>query len=303
MEYVAVGGGSHHWLVQDDVGKRHWVTVDDLADKGFLGDTPAEAFVALRCAFEIALTLRETGLEFIVAPLRSTRGETVEPLDAHYTVAVYPYLEGTSGKFGAARSADERAQVIDMLVRLHRATPAVAHLARTWRVGVAARQLLEDALSELDRPWTGGPYSSDARAAVAQHASALRRLLATFDQLVAEVSAAGGEPVITHGEPHAGNFMRVDGRLLLVDWDTVALAPPERDLWMLSTDTADALERYTEQFRRRLNPAALRLYRLRWLIDDISIVVCAFRSAHAQTADTAHAWQALVRSLASADLG
>ena len=38
---------------------------------------------------------------------------------------------------------------------------------------------------------------------------------------------------MTHGEPHAGNVMRTDEGRLLVDWDTVALAPPERDLWML----------------------------------------------------------------------
>ena len=54
------------------------------------------------------------------------------------------------------------------------------------------------------------------------------------------------ELVVTHGEPHAGNVMRrSDGRHLLVDWDTVAVAPPERDLWM-HMDTATTTPRATQ---------------------------------------------------------
>jgi spectinomycin phosphotransferase len=302
LEWVPVGGGSHHWLADDTDGERHWVTVDGVANHGFLGATPADAFSGLRCAFETALALRETGLEFVVAPLCSKRGQTAEPLGARYAVAVYPYLVGTSGRFGAPRSADERAQVVDMLAQLHQATSAVRALARPWRVSPATRPALEDALDNLDQPWVGGPYSEPARATVASRAPALRRLLATFDQLAAEVAAAGAEQVITHGEPHPGNFIRADGRLFMVDWDTVAFGPPERDLWMVATDAGDELAQYTELSGRRVNPSALRLYRLRWLIDDIAIVVGDFRSPHAQTADTAHAWQGLTRSLASPDI-
>ncbi len=302
LEYVAVGGGSHHWLALDAAGKRHWVTVDDVANHLFLGSIRADAFARLRCAFDTAVALHETGLEFVVAPLRSKRGQTVEPLGQRYAVAVYPYLAGASGVFGAPRTAAERAQVVDMLGRLHQATPAVAALARPWPVSVASRPALEGALDDLAQPWAGGPFSEPARATLACHAPALSRLLATFDQLAAEVAAAGGDQVITHGEPHPANFMSVDGRLLLVDWDTVALGPPERDLWMLATDTGEALARYTERFGRRLNPAALRLYRLRWLVDDISIVVDGFRSPHERTAEMARAWQGLTRSLASPDI-
>src|SRR5712691_6805979 len=89
-DYAPVGGGSYHWVAQDTADQRYWVTVDDLDDKDFLGDTRASAFNGLRCAFDTALALRETGLEFVVAPLRSTKGATVEPLDTRHAVAVYP---------------------------------------------------------------------------------------------------------------------------------------------------------------------------------------------------------------------
>src|SRR5207248_7701061 len=108
-------------------------------------------------AFDTAFALRETGLEFVVAPRRSNRGQTVEPLGgARYAVAVYPYLAGTSGEFRVALPPAERAQVVDMLVRLHRTTPAVAALGRPWRLAVSSRPGLEDALDNLNQPWTGG---------------------------------------------------------------------------------------------------------------------------------------------------
>jgi len=303
LEHVPVGGGSHHWLALDATEKRHWVTVDALDhDKDYLGGTPAEAFKGLRRALDVALALRETGLEFVVAPRPSTRGESVTPLGARYAVAMYPYLDGTSGHFYVPFSPDQRAQVVDMLVRLHQATPAVAALARPWRLTVQSRQALEDALNNLGQPWMGGPFSEPARAVVASHAPALRNLLATFDQLATDVAAAVTEQVITHGEPHPANFIGADGRLFMVDWDTVALGPPERDLWLVTTEAGAELTRYTELSGRRVDRRALRLYRLRWLLDDISIVVGGFRSAHGRTADMEHAWQALTRSLASPDI-
>ncbi|HXP18631.1 MAG TPA: phosphotransferase [Streptosporangiaceae bacterium] len=40
--------------------------------------------------------------------------------------------------------------------------------------------------------------------------------------------AAARAPVTTHGEPHSANIIRAGSGRLLIDWDTVGLAPPER---------------------------------------------------------------------------
>jgi spectinomycin phosphotransferase len=298
VDYVPVGGGSHHWLAHGTAGQRHWLSVDDLDHKDFLGDTRAATLSGLCAAFETALALGESGLEFVVAPQRSRRGEAVEPLGTRYAVAVFPFLDGSSGRFGVPLAASEREQLVDMLVRLHQATPVVRSVARPARIQPASRAGLEDALGDLDQEWVGGPYSEMARAALASRAGAIRRLLSTFDQLADELAARCSEPVVTHGEPHPGNVMRADGRLFLVDWDTVALGPPGRDLWMLGSE----LTRYTRAAARQVDPSALRLYRLRWLLDDIGLFACGLRSHHDRTADTEHAWRSLTLSLASPDI-
>ncbi len=300
-QYVAVGGGSYHWRADDEAGRRYWVTADDLDQKGYLGETRDSAFNGLRCALDTAFALRGGGLEFVIAPVPTQTGEIVRRLDTRHAVALFPFVEGSSRRFGERLTPAEGVELVDMLVRLHRATPSVASIARPASLQLSERGSLQHALRNPDREWVGGPFSEPARALVASHAEGIRRLLDTFDHLADHVVAAGTKPVITHGEPHPGNVVSADGRLLLVDWDTVALAPPERDLWWLDSGAGDELMRYVDASGRQVDAAAIRLYRLRWQLDDIASFVKLFRSAHSQTADTEHAWCSLAHSMEPED--
>jgi spectinomycin phosphotransferase len=298
VEHLPVGGGSHHWLAVDGEGKRYFVTVDDLNQKGYLGADRGSAFEGLRCALDTAYALRhDAGLEFVVAPLTTSRAETVRRIGSRYAVAVYPLIAGSPPGFGATLEPGERAALVRMLARLHQADPAVSPSVRPVSAGLPERRKLESALQELDIEWTGGPFAEPARALLAQHAAGVRRLLETFDELVHTVDAAKTEPVITHGEPHGGNLLRAGGELLFIDWDTVGIAPRERDLWMIAATEPDDLGLYSEVSGRGVNHDAVALYRIRWQLDDISLFVDDLRSAHQRTADTEHAWSALVKSM------
>ncbi len=45
---------------------------------------------------------------------------------------------------------------------------------------------------------------------------------------------------LIHGDPHLGNLLRnEDGQLTLVDWEYVAMAPPQRDITVLMQDVLD----------------------------------------------------------------
>jgi spectinomycin phosphotransferase len=221
---------------------------------------------------------------------------------------VFPFIEARSGQFGeypdvwSDHDSAERALLVDLLIRLHQATPSAASFAQPASLQLSQRADLESALGELDEEWVGGPFSEPARALLAGHAADIHRLVETFDHLAERVMAASTEPVITHGEPHPGNVMRANGRLLLVDWDTAGLAPPERDLWMVDTGTGDHLMRYAGESGRPIDSAAIRLYRLRWQLDDIASFVRRLRSAHRHSADTEKAWHGLAWYLESLDI-
>jgi spectinomycin phosphotransferase len=176
-----------------------------------------------------------------------------------------------------------------MLDELHRATPAVVSVAGSVDLHLPGRPELEAAVDDLDEPWSGGPFSERARQALARHASDIVELLALSDGLAADVADRSSDWVITHGEPHAGNMMWDGERHLLVDWDTVGLAPPERDFWMLVDDPSGA-----DAIARDLDPVALSFFRLRWDLADLAAFTHQLRSPHRQSEDTVKAYDALM---------
>jgi spectinomycin phosphotransferase len=84
-----------------------------------------------------------------------------------------------------------------------------------------------------------------------------------------------------------------DERLYLIDWDTAGLAWPERDLWDVADADSREADRYTELTGRRVNAAAMRMYRMRWSLDDITLSLSDFRGPHEQNEDTDLAWAVL----------
>lgn len=286
LEYLPVGGGSHHWLLAARDGTHRFVTADDLDGKDWLGGTRETVFAGLRRALRTAAVLRgQAGLEFVAAADPDADGEPLRRVDDRYTVSVFPYLAGRSFPFGPYPDEVLRGQVIEMIAALHRSTAAVRGLAPVHVPGFTGRGDLDAFLADPGRPWDGGPFSAAAHRLVADRAADIARLVVAFDRLAAATAPARADPVITHGEPHPGNVMRVDGHLLLIDWDTVALAAPERDLALVVGVPAD-VDRYQEAAGRAIDPAVITLYRLRWYLDDLSSAVGMFRSPHQDTADT-----------------
>jgi spectinomycin phosphotransferase len=289
--YVPEGGGSYHWRVADQQGRAYFVTVDDLDDKDWMADTREAVFDGLARALRVSAALRhDAGLAFVLAPIAARAGDLLRRIDGRYTVSVFPFLAGHAQRFGPYADAGLRDRVLDLLIALHRATPAVRAWAPPHAPRFAGRGDLEAFLAEPDRPWDGGPYSEPARQALAPYADALTRLVAGFDRLIARTARSREHVVITHGEPHPGNIMTVGEDLYLIDWDTAALAPPERDLSLLvgapDDGPARSQDRYQQATGRAVDPDAVTLYRLRWYLDDTASAVRMFRNAHQETADT-----------------
>lgn len=293
LQYRAVGFGSHHWLASDAAGARVFATVDDLAGKlRTADDTADDAFGRLGRAFATALSLRaDAGLDFVVAPVPASDGQVMARLSGRYSLVVHPYLAGRAvGEYGTFASDGDRTAVLDLLVRLHRARtadPLVEDFA------VPQLDALPALLREPREAWRDGPYARRAGELLQAHAADLAVLVGTYARLARTVAQRQDRLVITHGEPHPGNTMTTPGGLVLVDWDTVLLAPPERDLWAMADDDTAALDHYTRATGTPIDPEALTLYRLWWDLGEISGYLTLFRAPHGETADTAESWENL----------
>ncbi|WP_239163192.1 phosphotransferase [Paractinoplanes rishiriensis] len=281
LEYRPVGAGSYHWSTPT-----HWITVDR---------APGEAaFARLDRALRTARGLR---LDFVVAPLPTDQDRVLVRVAPGWAMSVFPLIDGVAGEFGE-HPPEDRAAVTDLLIALHAVPldgPAEADLpgsdlART-DLRLPGRDRLEAALADAaladaaSGPWTSGPYAEPVRQLLAGHAATIRAWLAEFDDLAAAVRAAGTDWVITHGEPHPGNILRTPTGLRMIDWDTVLVAPPERDLWMIP----DQVARYAAGTGRAVTAAGLTLYRRWWALSDVTVYVTDLRRPHTAGGDAADA--------------
>ena len=113
--------------------------------------------------------------------------------------------------------------------------------------------------------------------------------------------------MVTHGEPHPGNVLLTPGGPLLIDWDTVRIAPPERDLWLLTSDpfapvpdTSDkTLQRYAEATAHPISAPALSFYRQTWILDDLAAYLDNLRRPHTPGPDADAALTYLTENLAT----
>lgn len=296
LDYAAVGYGGYHWTAVDTAGARWFATASRVTDPADIAD--------LRATMTAVRELADAGLDFVVAPVPAIDGAVVSQSGASYAITVFPFIDGVPLHWRDALSPTDRLLVVHMLAALHTA-------ARPRRpvpirdLNPRSRGQLEIALRERDRPWRGGPYSEAARALISNHADALMTALAGYDELVEEV-AATSSLVLTHGELHPGNLIRSGDTFRLIDWDTAGLAPPERDLWSILSDTGAETARYAELTDHQVSRAALALYRQRWDIDEIGLTLADLRGPHHQDKDTEVGWAALVASVqglaASSDL-
>ena len=302
LTYQPVGFGAHHWLGEDTSGRRLFITVDDLAARTWSAqDTIEAAFSRLERAMATAFSLRhDAGLEFVVAPIQAADGRTLHRMSDRYSIVTHPYLAdcepGRDGDFAA--EADRRA-VIALLQTLHGVSGVV--LPRPDDLTVPQIAQLKAAMSRTQEPWQRGPYGTRARDLLAAHVEDLAALLVAFGRLAARVAGRADRLVITHGEPGAANVLRTPRGFVFVDWESVLLAQPERDLWALAEDDPEILTHYSERTGVAIDTDALTAYRLWYDLFEIAGYITWFEGTHEDNLDTAEAWQNLQHFLQPAD--
>lgn len=266
--YLAAGMGAHHWL-------------GHAADGAPIAFVTADRAGSVRAPYLAARELRDRGHTFVLAPERTVDGDVIAPVGDGWWLSSTPYVVGRSGD-GSYRNDVERMQVANLLGMLHSAEPP-ADLPR-W----APKQDWPDALAaldDLDDAWTSGPMAEELHQLFARNEKRIRSWMTEFRELCHEI-LPGDEPwAVTHGEPHSANLRWADdGRLLLVDWDTVALAPRERDLGdvLARASTAAVSESYISGGGSATAPRAglLDLFTREWVLDELDVYGRQLRAPH-----------------------
>lgn len=296
LAHAPLGFGSHHWVATCGDDTKRFVTADHLPDVSTQdGDTNDERFSGLLAAFETACALRDAGLEFVLSPNRTNTGAALARMASDWSVAMFPFVEAEPIGPGPWDGVADAEQAAELVGRLHGATPPAS--LRNWSKAIPHRDALEKALHDLQRPWHGGPFAEPTRALLTRHAQVLETALSLHDRLADQALGTVASWVVTHGEPHSANFLRTTaGDILLIDWDTVRLAPRERDLELGEGNQFEAYRRVAAP--PPLRPEAQQLFRVRWSLQDICVFVRMFHSEHGESEDETASWRYLNSELA-----
>jgi spectinomycin phosphotransferase/16S rRNA (guanine(1405)-N(7))-methyltransferase len=293
IEYAPVGFGSYHWWVVAEDGT-WFVTADDLVRRRRLrGESNDEQRRRLAASLSTACSLRDAGLDFVVAPRPTGTGDVIQRLGERFAVALYPQVAGETHPWSPYPSRAARFAVIDRLVAIHAVSVSSCPASLVDDLVVPDRDRLFEALDDLAGPWDTGPFGEPARALLAANAAAVVQRFGHYDDVAAEVAGRTDRMVLTHGEPHRGNTIDTADGVMLIDWDTALVAAPERDLWALADTDPTVLVEYTARTGVRPDDDALATYRLWWDLTEISIGIGQFREPHRDDEDMLIAWDAL----------
>jgi spectinomycin phosphotransferase len=229
-------------------------------------------------SYEAAAELSEQGLHFVLAPLRGKDHHVVHRV-SDYPVVVSPFVAGSTLH---ATTPHEVNAVASLVSQLHSASVRTPAPHEDYRFPF--QDELEQALSlATSHDPESGPFSQRTHRLIHAHRAYLDALQAEARHLASYCRSQAGEPVLTHGEPN-GNVMQTDdGRLLLFDWGTTALGPPERDWWVFPSNNNSISCR----------PEFTRFYELRWILGEIAEYTWRFMHQHVGDIDDASMWDEL----------
>ncbi len=256
VEHLPLGFGAHHWRVDD-----LFVTLDPLGRR--------HSHDTLENTYAAAAALATEGLEFVLAGVPSRGTTFTVPLGEAGALSATPWHAGLAGD---GSFTDERAATTAyFLDRLHVTAPPPG--LRSWRPLVGP-DLADDLARRTSHDWTAGPHGETARRALRDHLADLATWTADYHLLAGRTDPATWVP--THGEPDTGNQLATREGVLLVDWESLMLAPAERDLRAL----VDAGHPHP---RARARADLLTLFDLEWRLDEVAQYATWFEDPHGDT--------------------
>ncbi|MBL8134545.1 MAG: aminoglycoside phosphotransferase family protein [Anaerolineae bacterium] len=223
--------------------------------------------------------LHEQGVTGIIAPIRTA----VERLYAdlgEFRVMVFPFIDGRDGwevdlsdrqwgEFGRAlRSFHAAALPAEVLTQIER-----ERFSSEWRDQVR-RFLVRAAVESF-----ADPVSAELAALLRDRRAAITRLIACAERLGSSLSRRELPFILCHADIHVGNLLIApEGTVYLVDWDTLTLAPRERDLMFIGgglngakSDADREMRCFYEGYGAvEIDAAALAYYRCERIVQDVA---------------------------------
>lgn len=257
----------------------------------------SERAAGQEAVLEAVHAIRSTrGLSQVVAALRSRLG-TLTCDYGRYVVSVFPF-EGGSTASEAGLSDEAVIQVANLLAAVHQCGESISVLALPEEgFDNPFEAPILNALNKVDAlDRDANRFQRRLRELLLAEREDILAILETMRQLGRKARSYHACRVLTHGDPNLDNIV-IDpyGGLHLVDWDDLALGPPERDLFAaLGGRFERFLRHYSSAFADlRLHEDIFEFYVHRWIVQEIADYSTRILFRNTEETENEHAWREL----------
>lgn len=223
--------------------------------------------------------LHQGGMTQVIAPIATRSGQLWGQMD-DFAVILYPFVDGQDA-YNVALTDQHWIEFGQAFKQLHTAVLPPSVTSRIQREGYSGkwREMVKNFQSQVETTTFSDPVATEAATLLKTQRSVVNHLVRRAGQLAALLQTDSPDFVLCHADIHAGNFLiTADGRLYIVDWDTLLLAPKERDLMFVgggqygNRRTAQEEETlfYQGYGQTDINRVALAYYRYERIVQDIA---------------------------------
>jgi len=224
------------------------------------------------------LLFRNSGA-YIIDPVKTARGQLYLKM-ADYALILYPFVHGKSGK-EAALTKTQWVEFGAVLRKIHDTTLPLNTAAKIPRETYDGRwrNKLKNYMKELKVKNIENECAGSFAALYDGKREIINKMIFRTEELLKAIQDSKQEYCLCHGDIHAANLLVINEReFKIVDWDTLLMAPEERDLMFIGGgvahkwNTAEEENYFYEGYggREKVNRLLISYYRFERIIEDLA---------------------------------
>ncbi len=186
--------------------------------------------------------LRDQGITSVVAPVPTSSGALWTSIE-EWTVIVYPFIDGDTSLTGM--TSEQWKETGAIFQQIHQATLPPSGFSslrkETFDPTAYTRWIQSFEAQHLKSRSDESRSLRALRDSWVAHQSTIHMGVSILEKLAEALKVRQLPCVICHADLHAANLLRDrHGRVFVIDWDEVMLAPRERDFIFIRAPQADA---------------------------------------------------------------
>ena len=216
--------------------------------------------------------------KYIIEPLRTKDG-LLFLVTAEFTAIIYPFIFGKSG-FERKLSDEQWAELGGLLHDIHNfSLPDKINDIPQEKYNEIYIRKLKSYMKDIDKTAVNNKTEKQFMDMLVFRRKKINEIIIRAEELLSKISGIKNKFCLCHGDIHAGNlFISENGEFYITDWDTMIMAPKERDLMFFGVGIGGVWNEAEEEklfykgygIQEDINHTLMAYYRYMRIIEDIA---------------------------------